>query len=541
MFRILVSDKLGDDGLRQLDEASDVSYDMKLKMPMAELLEVIPEYDAIIVRSGTKVDADVLDAGTRLKVVGRAGIGVDNIDIQAATARGIIVMNTPQANAVATAELAIGLMLSVSRHIATGHASLLDGRWQRSDFVGQQLYRKCLGIIGFGRIGRLVAIRALSFGMDVLAYDPFVAEDVARELGVDLVDLDDLLRDSDLITLHTIITPDTRHIIDAAAISKMKEGAVLINSARGPLIDEQALANAILAGKIRGAGIDVYEEEPPINSPLIGLPKVIHTPHLGASTVEAQRDVATQIVDQVLDALREVDFRNTINMPFHAGPDFTTIWPYMELAERMGTLQAAMAMAPIRRVEIEVRGETVDRLVRPVAAALLKGLLEKSLADPVNYINAPILAEEHGITLSQTKGMNLADYPNLISCRIAWDGGQRLVSGVLFGGSRPRIVQVDDYHLDINPQGVILIMKNRDVPGVIGQAGTILASDEVNVGEWRMGRRQPSDEALSFISLDHEPSASVLMALEEIPAVTKAILVKLKPVASSTGSDFKIG
>jgi len=528
MYRILVSDKLGDDGLKRLDEVNDVAYHLKLKMKKAELLAAIPEYDAIIVRSGTKVDADVLQAGKRLKVVGRAGIGVDNIDIQAASAQGIIVMNTPQANAVATAEQAITLMLALSRHTANAHASLLSGKWQRTKYVGRQLYRKRLGIIGLGRIGRLVAIRALSFGMEVLAYDPFVSEDVAQELGVDLVDFDDLLSQSDYITLHTIITPETEHIIDAAAIEQMKPGVMIINTARGKLIDGQALAKGIQSGKVSGAGIDVYEEEPPVNNPLIGLANVLHTPHLGASTAEAQRDVATQIVDQVIDALRGVDYRNAINMPFHAGPDFATIWPHMELAERMGTLQAALAEAPIRRVEVEVRGEMVDRLVRPAAAALLKGLLEGSLADSVNYINAPILADEHGIALSQTKGMNLVDYPNLISCRVYWEGGEQLISGVLFGGSRPRIVQVNDYHLDINPQGIILIMQNQDVPGVIGQVGTILAKDKVNVGEWRMGRRLPSREALSFISLDNEPSASVLPALEEISAVTKVTLVKLK-------------
>ena len=529
MYQILVSDKLGDDGLRRLNEADDIIYDLKLGMTKAELLVVIPAYDAIIVRSGTKVDADVIRAGKRLKVVGRAGIGVDNIDIHAASAQGIIVMNTPQANAVATAEQAITLMLALSRHTAVAHASLLSGGWQRSEFVGRQLYRKCLGIIGFGRIGRLVSMRALSFGMEVLAYDPFVAENVARELGVDLVDLDDLLGQADYITLHTIITPETKSIINSVAIEQMKQGVMIINTARGKLIDEQALAEAIQSGKVSGAAIDVYSEEPPVNNPLIGLTNVLHTPHLGASTVEAQRDVATQIVDQVADALRGIDYRNAINMPFHAGPDFATIWPHMELAERIGTLQAAMANAPIRRVEVEVRGEMVDRLVRPVAAALLKGLLENYLADSVNYINAPILAEEHGITLSQTKGMNLADYPNLISCRVLWDGGEQLMSGVLFGGSRPRIVQVDNYHLDINPQGIILIMHNQDVPGVIGQVGTILAADMVNVGEWRMGRRRPNGEALSFISLDNEPSAAVLPALEEISAVTKVTLVRLKP------------
>lgn len=527
MFHILVSDKLGDIGLERLSQADDAVYDVKLNLSKKDLLAIMPDYDAIIVRSGTQVDADVLSAGSKLRVVGRAGIGVDNIDIQAATARGIIVMNTPMANAVATAEEAMTLMLAVSRHTAPAHASLLAGEWRRADFTGHQVYRKVLGIIGFGNIGRLVATRAQGFGMEILAYDPYVSEDVARELGVTLVDLDDLLMQSDYITLHTIITPATEKIINAETIAKMKDSVVIINSARGKLIDEAALAKALQSGKVRAAAVDVYSEEPPLDNPLVGLPNVLHAPHLGASTYEAQRDVATQIVDQVLDALRGNDFQNTVNMPFHAGPDFATLAPHMLLAEKLGILHQAMAPAPIRRVEVEVRGDMVDRLVRPAAAALLKGLLEGSLSDSVNYINAPFLAETHGITIAQTKGMNLVDYPNLISCRAHWDGGQRLLAGVLFGGSVPRLVQVDDYHLDVRPEGMILIMQNQDVPGVIGQVVTILASEEVNIGEWRMGRHQPGGDALSFISLDNKPSSETLSSLEKIPAVTAVKLVTL--------------
>lgn len=527
MFRILVSDKLGDIGLQRLEEAADASYDLKTNLSKEELLEVIPDYDALIVRSSTKVDADVLAAGTNLKVVGRAGIGVDNIDIRAATMRGIIVMNTPQANAIATAELAMGLILALSRNIAPAHASLLAGEWRRSEFTGHQIYRKSLGIVGFGRIGRLVAKRAQGFGMEVLAFDPFVSEEVAHELGVTLVDMEDLVPQADFISLHTVLTPDTEKMIDAKLISQMKDGVKIINCARGKLLDEVALAEALQSGKVAAAAVDVYSAEPPQDNPLIGLPNVLHTPHLGASTKEAQRDVATQIVDQLLDALRGIDFRNTINMPFAAGPDFATTQPYMDLAEKLGVLQASLANGPVRRVEVEVRGEMVDRLVRPVAAALLKGLLEYSLADQVNYINAPVLAEENGITISQTTGITLVDYPNHISCRVFWEGGQRLIAGVLFGGKRPRVIQVDDYHLDANPSGIVLVMQNQDVPGVIGQVGTILAAYNVNIGEWRMGRHAPGNEAMSFINLDSELAPSVLDALEKIPAVTHVNLVNL--------------
>ena len=527
MYNVLITDRLGEAGLKRLEQTEDVTYLMDTALSREELLQAIPAYDALIVRSGTKVDAGLLEAGKKLQVVGRAGIGVDNIDVRAATMRGIIVMNTPQANSIATAELTMTLMLALSRHIVPAHTSLAAGEWRRADFVGIQLYRKTLGIIGFGRIGRLVAHRAQAFGMEVLAYDTYVSEEVGRDLGVILVDREDLLAQSDFISLHTAATPETERMINAATIAQMKDGVHLINAARGPLIDEHDLADALKSGKVAAAALDVFRNEPPEDSPLLDAPHVLHTPHLGASTVEAQRDVATQIVDQILDALRGSDFRNALNMPFPAGPDFASTRPYMELAEKMGVLQSTLAPAPIRRVEVEVQGDAVDTLIRPVAAALLKGILERSLTETVNYINAPVLAEENGIAISQTTGVSSADYPNLISCRVHWDEGQRTLSGVLFGGSQPRIVQVDKYQLDANPQGAVLVMRNRDVPGVIGQVGTILAAYNVNIGEWRMGRETPGGEALSFINLDGEVPAPVLQALEEIPGVISLKLVTL--------------
>lgn len=527
MYKILISDKLGQAGLDRLDQANDAQYDMKTGLSKEELMAILPEYDALIIRSGTKADANVLAAGTKLKVVGRAGIGVDNVDLRAASMRGIIVMNTPQANSIATAEQAMTLMLAASRHTAPAHASLKAGEWKRSQFVGTQLYRKVLGIIGFGRIGRLVAKRAQAFDMEVLAYDPYVSEEVGQELGVTLVDLDDLLAQSDYISLHTALLPETENMINAEAVAQMKPGMILINAARGKLVDEAAVAEGLKNGRIKTAAIDVYQKEPPLDSPLIGLPNVLHTPHLGASTEEAQRDVATQIVDQVLDALRGTDFRNAINLPFHAGPDFAETRPYMELGEKLGRLHCYLAEGSIRRVEIEARGETVNELIKPIAAGLLKGILEKSISDEVNYINAPLLAEEHGISVSQTKAATSLDYSNLISCRVSWDGGQRTLSGMLFGGVEPRIVQVDDFKLDARPDGYVLFTQNKDVHGVIGQVGTILAAYNVNIAEWRMGRDKPGGEALSFINLDSQPDKDVVNALGKIPAITQVKLINL--------------
>jgi D-3-phosphoglycerate dehydrogenase / 2-oxoglutarate reductase len=527
MFRILISDKLGQDGLDRLAAANDVTFDVKTGLSKEELIKIIPDYHALIVRSGTKPDAEILAAGKNLKVVGRAGIGVDNVDVRAATMNGIIVMNTPQANSIATAEQAMALMLAVSRHTAQSHSSLKEGEWKRSQFAGTQLYRKMLGVIGFGRIGRLVAKRAQAFGMEVIAYDPFVSEEIGRELGVMLVDLEDLLGQSDYISMHTALLPETKNLINTKTISQMKDGVIFINAARGKLVDEHALAEGLKSGKIKAAGIDVFESEPPGDSPLIGLPNVVHTPHLGASTVEAQRDVATQIVDQVLDALRGKDFRNAINLPYPAGPDFATTRPYMELGEKLGMLQAHLANGPIRKVEIDVRGELEEEMIRPIAAGVLKGLLEKSISDPVNYINAPILAEENGISMSQAKGTEPVNYPSLVYCRVLWKGGERLLGGVLFGDGSPRIVQVDQYHIEAKPEGHLLVMKNKDVPGVIGQVGTLLAKYEVNIGEWRMGRNEPGSDALSFINLDSKPPIAVLDALEQIPAIKKVKLICL--------------
>jgi D-3-phosphoglycerate dehydrogenase len=531
MHRILISDKLGADGLAILDQYDDVSYDHRPGLSPEELIAAIPEYDALIVRSGSKVTADVLAAGRKLKVVGRAGMGVDNIDVQAATQRGIVVMNTPGANSVATAELALGLMLAASRNIAQAHGSLGAGEWRRSEFSGQQLLGKTLGIIGFGRIGRLVAQRAKAFGMTILAYDPYVSEEVGREQGALLVELEDLLRQSDYITLHTAFSPESAKMINAESIALMKDGAIIINDARGKLVDEEALAAALQSGKLKAAGIDVYSSEPPaLDNPLLGLPNVTHTPHLGASTVEASREVGTQIARQVVSVLRGEDFANAVNMPYDVPDSFAKIQPYMELAEKLGRLQAGLADHKIERLEIEVQGEMISKLVRAVAAGLLKGVLS---ADPelegtaINYINAPAIAAERGLTTTQAIGINGLDYPNLVACRAKWKGGHRLLAGVLFGGVEPRIVQVDQYRLEARPEGTVLIMQNRDVPGVIGSVGTLLSEYGVNIGEWRLGRDRPGGDAMSFINLDGNPPEAALQALAEIDAVTQVRVVHL--------------
>lgn len=529
MFHILITDELDQSGLTILKKATDVSFDIRLGLNQTELLKAIPTYDALIVRSSTQVDANLLSAGKKLRVIGRAGMGVDNIDIPAATMSGIIVMNTPEANIIATAELTIALMLASSRHIAAAHAALTTANWQRSPYVGTELHNKTVGVIGFGGIGRLVAKRALAFDMQVLVYDPFVSEEIGLEYGITLVDLDDLLPQADYITLHTALGTETENIINADTISQMKPDVTLINTARGKLIDENALTAALQNGRIKAAALDVFRSEPPLaNNPLLSLPNVLHTPHLGANTIEAQHAVASQIANQVIDALRGTNFVNSVNMPFQVDENgYAKIQPFLLMAEKLGALHAGLAEGKVQRVELQVKGEIVNDLIRGIAAALLKGLLRDLIPTPINYINAPVLADQYGIKITQATNMNGLDYPNLITCRVITEKTKRTLAGVLFGGSEPRIVQVDQYRLEAKPEGVVLMMQNKDVPGVIGQVGTILSAFEVNIGEWRLGRNEPGGEAMSFINLDSVPSKAVLNALGEITAVTHVKLVQL--------------
>jgi D-3-phosphoglycerate dehydrogenase len=526
MYRILVSDKLGQAGLTRLQQLDNVEFDHRPGMERAELLSIIPEYDALLVRSGTQVDSEVLQAGSKLRVVGRAGMGVDNIDVKAATSQGVIVMNTPGANSIATAEHTITMMLAVCRHTAPAHQSVADGEWQRSRFTGIQLYRRVVGLVGFGRISRHVARRLKSFEMEVIAYDPYVSEEIGQEAGVTLVELDELFHSADIISLHTSLTPETEQIVNADSLAKMKPGVIIVNPSRGGLVDEAALAAALESGHVKAAAVDVYSAEPPVGNPLVGLPNVLHTPHLGASTEEAQRDVAVQIVDQTMDALNNRDFRNSVNMPFSAGPEFASVLPYMQLGEKIGILQFHMADEPVRRLEIEIKGEGITEFAKPIATGVLKGLLDGVIAEPVNYINAPVLAEEHGIQISQAKGLGSSEYAHAIICRAFWEGGERTITGVIFG-DQPRIVQVSDYRLDVDPSGTLLVMLNKDVPGVIGQVGTILGAYSVNIGEWRLGRPKVGEDALSFINIDSDVSPEVFSALSKVSAIKKLRVIHL--------------
>ncbi len=521
MFKILIPDDLSAAGLDLLKADPEMAVDVVKKMPRAELLARVGDYDALIVRSETKVDAEVIERGSKLRVVGRAGIGVDTIDVDAATHRGVIVMNTPQANTIATCEHTMAMMLAVARNVAQADASLRRGEWTRSKFMGVQLMGKTLGVIGFGRIGSQVARRAQAFGMEVIAFDPYVSEETARINKVGLVSLDELLTRSDFITLHSALNTSSRRLLDEAAIAKMKTGARIINVARGALVDADALYRALAEKKLAGAAIDVFEEEPPpADHPLFQLPNVVVTPHLGASTFEAQRDVSIQMAEQILDALHEREVRNAVNFPPIDPAALATVRPYLVLAERLGTLQASLTEGRLTRVEVEYRGSDVAPHVKPLTVALLRGLLVPTLdRERVNYVNAPIIASERGIAVSQALNISSSDYTNLVSCRVSTGDETHTIAGVLFDGVQPRIVQIDGFVIDAVPEGLMLIVSSRDVPGVIGHIGTILGAHHVNIAEYRLGRTSPGDRALSVINLDSPIPDAAMKALHDLPEV----------------------
>ena len=502
---IVVATDLTDEGLALLRERDDLNLIMSAPERPA-LREHLRAADALIAREDVTVDAALIAAAPRLRIIARVGTNLSNLDIEAATNRGVIVMNTPGANAIAVGELTIALMLALSRCIITAHVNLKEGWWPlgRKRDVGIELRGKTLGLVGLGRVGRVVAHRALAFGMTVLAYDPYVGEEQVDDKRILLVGLRELLERGDFISLHVPATSETRGMFDEAVIRQMKPGARLINTSTGSAIDEEAAARALQDGHLAGLGIDSYSEEPPYNSPLLGLDNVIHTPHIGDYTREATKDQSTLIAEQVLDALDGRDYRNVINMPLAPGRDFDEMRPYLQLAERIGTLQQGLARSPIRRVAVEYRGEEVSGMTKPLTVALLKGLLTPVLGEHVNYINAPILTAERGIQVAQAKGLKTGEYANLVSCQVIWeDGVEIVVSGTLLDRREPHIVQIDQYSVNFVPHGDLLIMGSYDLPGVIGRVGTMLAENNVNIASWHTARTRPGGNTLTILTLDH--------------------------------------
>jgi D-3-phosphoglycerate dehydrogenase len=519
-YKVLIPDDLSAAGLELLKADPQIEINLAKKMSRADLLAQVGDYDALIVRSDTKVDREVLERGAKLRVVGRAGIGVDTIDVDEATRRGVIVMNTPQANTTATCEHTIAMMLALARNVPQADASMHKLEWQRSKFTGVQLSGKTLGVIGFGRIGQQVAKRAQAFGMEIVAYDPYVSEETARMQRAKLASLDELLAQSDFVTLHASLISGSKGILSADAIQKMKKGARIINVARGALIDMDALIVALKSGHIAGAAIDVFEEEPPGDIELLKLPNVVVTPHLGASTAEAQRDVSIQMAEQILDALHEREVRNAVNFPPIDPAAMPILKPYLSLAEKLGALQANLSDGPISRVEIEYRGDEIKPHGKALTVALLRGLLGAQLGrDSVNYVNAPFIAQERNITVTQTPDLGHNEYNNLIGCRVGTGKEMHTIAGVLFGGKEPRVVQIDGFRLDAVPDGHLLLISSKDMPGVIGRVGTILGANYVNIAEYRLGRTAPGDRALNVVNLDAAAPEYAMKAIRDLPEV----------------------
>lgn len=527
-FKILITDDVSPEGLELLDNSPDIEYDIVKGLTPDALVEKIRDYDGLVIRSSVKVTKEVLEAADKLKVIGRAGVGVDNVDVDAASMRGIVVMNTPGANTIATAEHTMAIMLSMCRYVPQAFGRLTQGVWDRKSFTGVQLYRKTLGIIGVGRIGSRVARYCQAFGMEVLAYDPYLSDEAAQDLKVKRVTLPELYAQSDFISLHAALTPKTEKLINAQAIAQMKDGVRLINAARGKLIDDEALLEGLQSGKIAAAALDVFTTEPlPPDSPLLTMENIIVTPHLAASTLEAQADVGTIVVAQLLDALHGLDFRNAINMPFSDAKLLREMQPYLSLAEQVGSMHAQLAEGDISRVEVEIKGEDIAEHIKPITVAILKGLLEPMLDHAVNYINAPYLVQRRGIAVSQTSGLHTPDYPNLISCRVEWPGGESTISATLFNRDEPRIVQMDGFRVDVRPEGVILVTNSIDRPGFIGRVGTILGELGINIATWRTGRSAPGGEAISFISVDKDVPDHVISLMNEFDLIEKVRKVTL--------------
>ncbi|MGH7467006.1 MAG: phosphoglycerate dehydrogenase [Longimicrobiales bacterium] len=519
-FRILLADKISSDGLQPL--LGDPRFELfeKTGLKAEELALAIKGMDAVIVRSSTRITREALKHADRLKVIGRAGVGVDNIDVEAATERGVAVLNAPSGNTISAAELAFALLLALVRSVPHADRSMKAGEWDRKSFNGSELYGKILGLVGAGRIGGEVARRAIAFGMHVLCYDPFLTPERASALDMELTSLTDVLQRADVISLHVPLTEATSGMIGEAELELVKPTAYLINAARGGVVDEPALVNALTQKRLAGAALDVYAQEPlPADHPLRQAPNIVLTPHVGASTAEAQQNVAIEIAEAVRAALLDSDLSHAVNAPALSGEAMRKVRPLLDLAQRLGTLAAALAEPPINRVEIRYAGN-LDEAIRPLASSALMGVLTPVVGKSgVNLVNAIHLAEARGITVERVRIGTQRDYSELIELRLASRTAETVVAGALLAEGHPRIVRVGTYHIELNPRGTLLMLRNRDVQGVIGRVGTLLGNAGVNIAEYHQARIKAGGDALAAISMDGRLSPEVLAQLRELPEI----------------------
>lgn len=526
MSKVLVSDPIDQAGIDILSQVATV--DVKTTLSPEELVQIIPEYDALMIRSGSRITKEIIEAGTQLKIIGRAGVGVDNVDVPAATRQGVVVVNSPEGNTIAAAEHAIAMMLALSRYIPDANASVKSGKWDRKSFTGAEVYKKTLGVVGLGKIGSHVATVARAMGMKLLAYDPFISRERAEQLGCRLVEVDLLLQEADYITLHIPKTPETAHLIDAAALAKMKPNARIINCARGGIIDEAALAEALKNGKIAGAAIDVYETEPLGESQLRTLGKeAILTPHLGASTAEAQVNVAIDVAEQIRDVLLGLPARSAVNIPGLSPDVLEELRPYMQLAETLGNLVGQLAGGRVESLNVSLQGELATNKSQPLVVAALKGLLSQALRERVNYVNASIEAKERGIRVIETRDASVRDYAGSLHLEAKGSLGEHSVTGALLGDGEIHLTDIDGFPINVPPTQHMLFTLHRDMPGIIGKLGSLLGSFNVNIASMQVGRKIVRGDAVMVLSIDDPLPDGILDEIIKVPGIRDAYTVTL--------------
>jgi D-3-phosphoglycerate dehydrogenase / 2-oxoglutarate reductase len=517
-MKVLISDNISPKCTEILKNAG-LEVDIKVGMKPEELKACIGDYQGLIIRSATKVTSEIIDAATSLKVIGRAGSGLDNVDRTAATKKGIVVMNTPGGNTITTAEHTIALMVSLARQVPQATMSIKAGNWEKKKFMGVELFNKTLGIVGIGNIGSQVAKRMQAFAMNVIAFDPFLSEDKAKAMGVEKVDLRELFRRSDFITVHTPLTAETKNLINRETLAIMKPGVRIINCARGGIVSEKDLYDALVEGKVGGAALDVFEKEPPENNPLLTLDTVIATPHLGASTKEAQENVAVAVAEQVVDYLVNGTIRNAVNFPSIPADQIARLQPYITLAEKLGGFSSQIFEGGVTEITIEYRGDASKVNTAPITIAAIKGFLNPILLETVNFVNAPVIAKERGIEVKEIKSTDEGDYQSMIALRLKAKDKVSSVAGTLFSKKDPRIVFIDDFKVEIVPEGELLFMYNNDKPGVIGNIGTLLGKNDINIARMHFGRETPGGTAISVVSIDAHASPRIIDQIRKLPNI----------------------
>lgn len=526
-MKVLVMDGVAEQGLAPLRQHADIEVVMGQKMTEDELVGVIGEYDGLIVRSATKVTPRVVEAANKLKVIGRAGVGVDNIDRTAATNKGIVVVNAPDGNTIAAAEHTMAMMLGLARKVPAACGKMKNGCWDKKAFLGVELRGKTLGVIGLGRIGTAVAKRAQAMEMNIIAYDPYISEEHAKKMAIEIVTLNELFKRADFITVHMPKTKETYHMINKEALEQMKAGVRIINCARGGIVDEQALYEYMVAGKVAGAALDVFESEPCTDSPLIQLDNFIATPHLGASTQEAQINVAVDVAEEIVAALRGDLVKNAVNMPSMSPKLLAKIRPFLDLAEKLGKFQAQMLDGRIEKVEVVYSGELAKYDVNPITTILLKGLLDPILQENVNFVNATLVARNRGISVVQTTKENGEDYHNLIAVNIYTDKGKRFLAGTLFQGNEQRIVNIDGYRINAATEGHMLVVPHIDKPGIVGKVGTLVGDKAINIAGMQVGRVELGGKAIMVMMVDNIIHQEAMDEMAKIDGVLEVKMVSL--------------